>query len=212
MEVRPSVPLEASLRDAYRGLQSGGSESCPSAETLASLALNEPLPERERLGDHVVSCRRCAEDYQILALTHSETRLASGRARRGAWMAAAAAVAVAAAAVLLLRSYRPEETIRGARARAASVASPTDGAVLAAAPNAFDWPAEVDADAYLVRLFDASGRLLWESEPLKTNRVMLPANARKGMADRGSYFWTVTAETPLEARRLGPYRFRLGKP
>ena len=62
-----------SWRQAYRDLQSRGSPSCPSDEHLIAFVLHEDLgAERERLADHVVSCRRCTALYQVLLRVHRD--------------------------------------------------------------------------------------------------------------------------------------------
>src|SRR5437762_670503 len=81
---------ERELARAYRELQQAGSGGCPDAETLAGLVLKDVPPEkREALADHVVSCRRCSEDYQILSRTDVEASPLRRRLDPRAWIAAA---------------------------------------------------------------------------------------------------------------------------
>ena len=65
-------------REAYRSLQSHGSPSCPPDDRLIALVLHEHQSAgREQLADHIVSCRRCTDLYQILLRVHrdfTETR------------------------------------------------------------------------------------------------------------------------------------------
>jgi hypothetical protein len=63
----------ASWRQAYRGLQGPGSPDCPPDDRLITLVLHEPLrAEREHLADHIVSCRRCTDLYQLLLRVHHD--------------------------------------------------------------------------------------------------------------------------------------------
>lgn len=62
-----------SWRQAYRDLQSRGSPSCPPDNHLIALVLHEhPGTEQEQLADHIVSCRRCTDLYQILLRVHRD--------------------------------------------------------------------------------------------------------------------------------------------
>lgn len=206
MNEPPRAEPAAALRQAYRELQQAGSGGCPDAETLAGLVLKDVPPEtREALADHVVSCRRCSEDYQILSRTHSE----SHRSRRPflAWAVAAALALFGAGALFVLRSPPVDETTRGAAKSEAT--TPADGITLPAPPEEFRWPAQAAAEGYRVKLFNPSGEGLWESERVKQNRVGLPPLQRSRMSAGQSYFWVVETEMPLEKMRLGPFRFSL---
>jgi hypothetical protein len=64
-----------SWRQAYRDLQGRGSPSCPPDERLIALVLHEDQSaEREPLADHLVSCRRCTDFYQLLLRVHRDLR------------------------------------------------------------------------------------------------------------------------------------------
>src|SRR5262245_4232151 len=92
------------LARTYRDLQAPGSDACPDAEALVELVLGEtPAGKRESLADHVVSCRRCSENHQILARTNEEAapRIRAERSFPVRWVAVAAVVLAAAGAVLV---------------------------------------------------------------------------------------------------------------
>jgi hypothetical protein len=92
-------PETADLRRAYRDLQEAASGACPPPETLAALATGELAgEERQRLADHVVRCRSCTDNTQILMQTDAE----AGGARRAAGTRVARASGLLAAAVAFL--------------------------------------------------------------------------------------------------------------
>ena len=201
------------LRQAHEGLRSPGSAACPDAEDLAALAIGETA-NRERIADHVVSCRRCGANYRILLDLHKEASPPlRPRVSALAWIAVASVALAAAAGVLLfLRAGRGtggEEAIRGtAASRIALSVVPAAGATLGEPPTRLAWPGQKSAEGYRVKLFGASGETLWESERVSRPSIDIPHAALSFEKGR-RYFWTVEVETPLEKTRLGPFWFTL---
>src|SRR5262249_61691505 len=113
-------PETADLRRAYRDLQEPGSGTCPAPETLAALATGELAgEERLRVADHVVRCRSCTDNAQILMQTDAEAggarRAAGARLARAPGPPAAAAGLVGAGGSLVL--YPPPRGGAGAGER-----------------------------------------------------------------------------------------------
>lgn len=200
------------LARAYRELQIPGSDQCPDADALAALAVGEtPTGEREGLADHVVSCRRCSESYQILTRTHERaSRQGSGaRSLHLGWIAAAAIALVAAGGLIVFRSARREEALRGSSRETPVSVAPADGAALANPPAVFRWPPQPHAEGYRVKLFASNGDTLWEEDAGAAHRLEVPEAAKSGLRHGQSYFWTVEVQMPLEKQRLGPFSFTL---
>lgn len=202
-------PDSPDLRRTYRAVQEPGSEACPTPEALAALATGELAgDERQQIADHVVRCRACSENAQILLQAHAES---GGRPRAGrlaviAGLAAAAAVVLVAGRLLLAPGTGPSAE----RGPVAAVhVAPADGAELTGAPQRFSWPADKDSESYRVKLFDDAGEPLWQSEPTRETAVDLPAPARDRLQPGRAYFWNVEIEGRLEKQHLGPFRFRL---
>ena len=201
------------LRQAYNRLRSPGSVACPDAQDLTALAIGETA-DRERIADHIVSCRQCGADYRILLDLHEEASAPlRSRTSARAWIAVAAvALAAAAGALLFLRAGRGAgdgEAIRGSAAsQIAAPVVPAAGATLAKPPARLTWPGQGSAEGYRVKLFGASGEKLWESERVSRPSIDLPLAALSFENGR-RYFWTVEVETPLEKTRLGPFWFTL---
>jgi hypothetical protein len=160
----------------------------------------------------VVACRRCTEHFQILARTDAETRRAPGSSRRPWWLAAAAIAVVAlAAGVLISRSAAPRsEAVRGTSLATAGAVVPKVGSRLDAPPREFAWTPPSGASSHRLRLFDASGHRVWESDALGEPRAPLPESVAGALSD-GSYFWTVEVETAAGAEKLGPFPFDLAR-
>ena len=207
----PEMPL---LAATYRELQGPGSDACPPTEALAALAVGERKPESENVADHVVSCRRCADDMQVLLRTRAEMSTASLRSSRARpWLlAAAAALALVAASLFLIRRgpgpSAPASVERGA-AESGDRVTPIAGARLDRPPEELAWPAQDGADAYRVRIFTMSGSLLWESPTGAEARVTLPSEPAAHLRSGESYFWVVEVLPSLDHRRLGPFRFSI---
>jgi hypothetical protein len=206
----------AELRRAYVGLLGPGSPACPDTETLAAGVLGE-LTEEERLrvADHVIGCRRCAEDWRLLQETHASVSPRQSRRHPISIVVAAAAMLLVAAGVLLVsrRGAASHEAMRGnaAETRAADAAlSPKSGSRLEAPPGELAWRAPSDATRQRARLFDAAGRLVWQEEAGTVSRAAIPDSVRSGLPD-GDYFWTVELETGDAPTKLGPFPFRIAR-
>ena len=203
------------LSDAYRRVQEPGSPACPTPEILTDLALGTTAgEERARIADHVVSCRRCSEDVQLLLATNREARrepdVPSGRRR---WLAVAAAVvlAVLAGGLVVLRQRAGVESADRGTAMQATGELPPNASALADPPALFEWPAAPQAESYRFKLFRDSGDALWESDPVTAPHVEIPPERRASMEGGRSYYWVVEVEGPLEKARLGPFTFRVSE-
>jgi hypothetical protein len=209
---RPDLEMPL-LAAAYRELQGPGSDACPPAEALAALAVGERGPDSESVADHVVSCRRCADDMQVLLRTRAE--MSGGRpesARVRPWLFAAAAAALVLGFLFVRRPAAPiSKTLgveRGLAEEGARV-TPPSGSELASAPAQFEWPPRPGAAGYRVQLFDASGAEVWRSERLTVPRVELPPPERDKIRAGGAYFWRVEVDGSPEKMFLGPFTFQL---
>ncbi len=166
-------------------------------------------PERERLADHVVACRRCSEQYQILARTHAQALGQQSRTRALLpWITAAGIAIAAAAGVLIVRSVRPEDALRGVRGTPGAVV-PGDGTRLGEPPAILRWPAQPGSEGFRVRLFTSAGDALWEANAGDLQQLAVPESVRSRLRAGQSYFWTVEVQMPLEKQRLGPFTFTL---
>jgi hypothetical protein len=203
-------PQDDDLRAVYAALPREAG-SCPSPEELAALAIGEtPEVERARLADHVVACARCAADWRILSETHRESAPQPARGIRWLPIAAAAAV-LAIVGFLVFRAVPPRsEAIRGRAAAPQGAIAPTVGSRLETPPREFSWTPPAGATSQRFRLFDASGKRIWESEPLSGPRTPLPESVGAALPD-GAYFWTVDVETAAGAEKLGPFPFDLAR-
>lgn len=205
------------LRGAYRDLQDPGVKGCPPPDALVALAVGERDAESERVADHVVDCRRCSDDMQLLLRTHAETSAGqTHRALARSWLfvAAAAAIAIAIGVFLLARrpSLGPSESVgveRGGATDYGILVTPHGGAALDRAPEEFVWPPQTGAASYRVRLFDRSGDALWQAEATTASRVSLPSSVRDRLRSGESYFWTVEVDLASDSRRLGPFPFTM---
>jgi len=204
-EERDDVPA---WRRAYRSTLAAEPAGCPGDDALAALATGElDDAERTRVADHVTRCARCTADYRLLVEVHEEAA-ASRRRRRNPWLSIAAAAAVAVAAGVALRvGPAGSDRLRGGEPSRA--VAPAPDARLATPPAELTWGADPGAVRYRVRLFDARGERIWESEAAPATSRPLPPEVRARLLPGASYFWVVDVEGPGPARKLGPFWFQL---
>jgi hypothetical protein len=207
-------------RDAYREIAEGGAgPGCLGDEAIASLVVGDAAPDdRARWASHVVRCSACAERYRLLGELHLEAGAGFDSARGGrsriGWLAVAAALVALLGGGLFILLREPSTPADETVLRGEAVAiGPADQAVLQRPPAELEWsgaPSARDAISQRVRLFDASGGLVWETVDVdpETSRVPLPEQVARRLAPGSSYFWIVDLEDGTRPQ-LGPYWFRL---
>lgn len=192
----PELPEIDDWRQAWRRLQEMGSENCPPEESLAALAVEgSGLSPEERLalGDHVVSCRRCAALYRDLLDLHREAQRAApqalgdrpavssasplpARAKR-AWILAAAA-ALAAVSLAAWSFWLLGENRRLSESLAARVETPPASSPAAPAREPQEVQAALGRLAELSRAAEAQSgqiaRLESEIAALSAPRFNVP--------------------------------------
>jgi hypothetical protein len=162
---------------------------CPSPEDLSAL-VEHTLPESQGLAllDHVMSCRSCQQEFELLRAL----RAAAPKQRWG-WRPlalAASIVLIAGSGILWTTQYRgqPGGPVYRGEAAAFSLASPAADAVVTL-PSPLVWQALPGAGRYHVELVDSSGSLVFSVSAADT-LVFLPAD---GTVAAGTYSWYVIA-------------------
>lgn len=191
---------EERLREAYAApVESGtarpvGGHASP--EALAALARREGM-ESERLAtlDHVMSCRECRADFDLLrAVEGAGAKL--GKARSGArraWFlpaALAASLLVAIGVGRLVTRPGDDDIARGGQTGAISLLRPGKEAV-AGDSITFAWTPAPGAGKYSLEVLDAGGSVVLMAETSDT--VTTPGMAT-GLPS-GDYKWWVRATT-----------------
>jgi hypothetical protein len=216
MAIEPSAERELSAwRAAFETDREPPAAGCPADERLAALVTGELAgPERDAVADHVVGCRRCAAAYRTLVeLDAAARRLSTARDRRPWLWAAAASLVVASGLAIHLGRFDGAGAGRERGDVLRSVAedadlSPVPGAVLAAAPAGFRWPAVAGARGTL-RLFDVEGEPVWESGFEEAGTLALPSEVAGRLRPGAAYYWVVESPAGGARGRLGPYWFEL---
>ena len=170
--------------------------------------------ERDRITAHVAECRECASIYsavaEVMAGGREIDRASPGaRPTRVSWPFGIAAAA--ALALFMIAPWRASETV-STEATTSSAISPQSHAAsgpdrlrstsgnepvptepqgrLSAKPIEFRFHAGPEARAHVIRLYDASGTLIWTSTELPGETCPWP---REIAAKPGRYFWQVFA-------------------
>lgn len=217
---------EARLQEAYqRALaerDDGTRASCPSLESIDALARGTTA-ESERLDTltHVMSCRRCQQELDLLRAIQSAGVISGAVAARREvrslpWrvivpVALAASLVIAAFIGVQNRLGRGPitDTPRG-DATGLVLVAPNDAAeVAASAPLAFTWRADSAARRYVVEVLTQKGEVI-VSRTTSDTTITLPDTS--GLAPSTDYQWWVRSITPAGQRASAMRRFRTRSP
>lgn len=154
---------------------------------------------------------RTSEAHDAAVLARARALCAPVRARRPRYavpLALAASLALVAAVYVRYGSPIADDgRVRSSEAVDAAAIVPANGATLDTPPIEFQWPEQVDAEAYRVVLRNAAGTPIWRSEPVEINHASIDAALQDATAR--TYYWTVEVEGAGPARELGPFWFQL---
>jgi hypothetical protein len=154
---------------------------------------------------------RTSATHDAAILAKARELCAPARTRRLRYLAPMAlAASLALVAGMYIKYGGPisdDGRVRSSEAIIASAVVPANGAMLAAAPDEFQWPEQAGAESYRVVLRNAAGTPIWRSEPVESNRASIDAALHDDAAH--TYYWTVEVEGAGAARELGPFWFQL---
>jgi hypothetical protein len=190
--------------------------SCPDQDTFARVFLNEASAnEREAFIDHVLDCRACLLQFNILKQVGTKirsrevefSRLAleswkelkaqkriagPRRAWAGAARMAAGLLVVAgllAAAYLVLLQPSQKEVLRSGEMRKLRLIEP-EGKI-PKPPALFKWTPVRKAESYTFELIDDNLQTLVRQDGIKRNSFNVPPGVQKKMAKGTPYIWTI---------------------
>lgn len=137
----------------------------------------------------------------------------SGTATSRRWFVPAALVAslVVGVAGLLSLQIRPGTDLTTVSTRNGTSGEVTPGhqTTLTTAPSEFHWPSNAMARSYQLTLLDSSAEVLWTSEEVGSNHVVLPDAVRGRLTGGSTYLWTVEVQSGGASTKLGPFWFRM---
>ena len=211
-----------SWRMAFREGRSARGIDCPDEDSLVRFVLGEVQgSERERLASHLVQCRACGRDWQLLRQVHAEARqeLAQARPRWRSGLAIAAGLAAIGLGAFLI--FQPElnprntstsspELTRGTDVSDRSAAvTPSDGQDLAVPPATLTWPASASAaGTFRVTVFNENLTPIWQSGPIQEATAAIPEDVRARMTPGQTFLWSVEPQGS-EKSMLGPFKFQI---
>ncbi len=162
-----------------------------SGEVAAYLDRALSPSDRSRVEEHLADCDMCRAEVIEVA------RLLRPQPRRRSWYVPIGVAAAAAAVLLLVWPRAVEEPPLAPNYRepvVTTTAAPSAIAPRGASPAALRlvWTRVPHADRYRLTLFDATGRVISESQTSDTS-VALPDTV--ALQPQASYFWKVEAQT-----------------
>jgi hypothetical protein len=202
-----------SIRRLYRSLVLAkippSREACPSVAALRAAFEETTKGEiKDGIVDHISGCAECAREFAFIRELRGEEEWlasalwkASRRPRRSdltlirpIW---AGVLGVAMIGLLLsgLVVFSPRMDGEGPRSKA-SIAPETiapAGRMASTSSLTFQWKPISEARAYIIEVYDASLRLMWESPSVESASLVLPEIVENKLGRGEDYFWSVTA-------------------
>lgn len=223
-------PHHEALRRAFQSQRSDPGPGCPPEATLIDLVLGElPPEERLPLGDHVVACRGCAEDWRTLRALHQSLGGIEGsegeedqalipgpvkRVKGRTWLPIVTGAAALIAALALFwtplshKAERQPPLTRGELSQEGGGAlSPASGVRLTHAPPSLKWTAL--AGPQEVSIYNEAGGLVYRAVGVEGGTLSLDSDTQDHLT-QGPYQWEVRAGS--EGVTLGPFWFELEAP
>jgi hypothetical protein len=200
---------DARLRELYqRALAERGGpdrERCVAPEAMVAVIRRES-PEERRLEtlDHVMGCRACRSEFDLLRAIEQAGAEIAPPARRN-W-GAMAPIALAAALVLvvtgaLLRTRRGPDVERGAPPAVALLAPAPE--IDAGSPVTFTWQPVAGALRYELELLDEQGTVVFDETTEQTSATMRDMGR---LVPGSTYRWWVRAVTAAAEPRASAMR------
>jgi hypothetical protein len=168
---------------------SRGEDACPSLEDLSALVEGAiPESERLRLADHIMACRACQREFELL---RSLKTAAPKRQRRVGHLALAASVILIAGSAGLwttLTRNGPQGPLYRSGVPQLTLVSPSDGEQVVL-PSLLTWHELPGAVSYEIEILDPTGALVFSAAALDTTYALSPGAHVVG----GQYTWHVSA-------------------
>jgi hypothetical protein len=196
-------------------------DSCVSSARIARCVLGKvSRKERAEVIGHAANCAACAAALKKLLAVSSEVdnftarieelsrpgREPASRSVKPFWarlgwrpavVAAAGLFAVALLTYSLIRLVERPVTRGGTESPIQAVfpmktVSPENGIL-------FKWRSSVEADYYVVEVFDKAMKTVWRSGPVRGNELRGPAGTELRLTPGETYYWLVTGVTAARA-------------
>ncbi len=210
---------------AASGVAPRASASCLDDAALAEIAESGLSRSTREWCLHLAECAHCREAVASLAEVLADERVIRERSAldraaiphrrapsRRAVLGGAGACAAAVLVALMLRpaAKQPEAPHRGPTISAVEAPAPTTPAGDVADARIFRWTPVPGADQYRITLFDATGRVLYESE---RNDTILTLPDSITLTQSQPYLWKVEARTGVDRWTSSDLiDFRIGGP
>lgn len=203
--IDPLDRVRLSLARHATGAPEPATPECLDDDTIAALA-EGTLEVSVRAGafPHLAACPRCRAAVASVARALADSAVAREIAVVGSgwrrWSRIAAIALPAAASIVLLLAWprTPEDTTSLHRAptiTAGAIPSPQSPLGMVSDARTLRWTAVPGADRYRVTLFDAGGRVVYETE-LADTEAALPDSVT--LAPGQAYLWKVEARTGFD--------------
>jgi hypothetical protein len=177
---------------------------------------------KNRVVDHISKCAHCAEEFQFIhGMRTRERELAEeirGIARNGrsfeiahplpiwSYTAVLGVIAILIAGVFTLKRPHLNDAGRNKPVLIPEVLAPS-GHIEIDPQLLFKWRPVKGAASYVIEIYDASLRFIWESPPIATTAAILPAQLWELLAAETDYFWSISAYD--SEGKIGESRFEV---
>jgi hypothetical protein len=205
------------LRRLYEGYAAGQTtrsrKRCPTTSEMAtSFGPSAPGHLKKKVIDHIASCPACREEFMILLERerqedaplpsarsgHKDEAPATAEIHRGAgrvplWRLAGVVIGlglIVSSLLVVKRQWELASAMRSARP-GITLLAPKTGQVLSG-PFVFRWNSRLQADSYILEIFDEDMLPFWTSGKIPACAAEIPAEIVPLLVKGKCYYWTVT--------------------
>ena len=192
-------------------------ENCPSPEILSECLRGQASKKKKnRMTEHISRCSYCMEEFQfILEIHRNEKKLIQKIAplvdshskkripfpflhttwNRAFFAAGAVLIVVGGLAFYFLIQGGLGQKFRGKDIDHIKLIKPVHNKSTRA-PVVFQWRKMINADYYILELFDNTLFPIWKSWKIPENKLELPPDIIESLSSGKSYYWFITGFFP----------------
>jgi len=179
-------------------------KQCPAKKDI--VAFFRPRISRKRkyrIIDHISSCALCSEEFAFLLQIHRQQEKLIRNIKKEMptsfprlfllqYAPFAAGLFLFVLVSLFLYRYSPPHHSRSLKNESIRLLHPC-GRTTLTSPVLFKWNSELEAEYYILEIFDTSLRPFWRFSDIDSNSYLLPLDIISRMKIQEPYYWIITA-------------------